>query len=277
MTAPNITTTLLSIPKIGLGTWPMNGPSCSDAVANAIKIGYRHIDTAERYENEAAVGAGIAAGLAESGVSREALFVTSKVWWDHLEPDQIRAALDASLERLGLDYLDLYLIHWPSKTMDLPAALKTLEALKAEGKIKAIGVSNFTLAHLKAVEETGIPIAALQVEYHCMLSQKKLLDWCRPRGIVLEAYAPIARGKFSDDPVLNAIAKKHGIQPLQVALAWLMNQELVVPIPKAQDFGRQKTNLDTVAVKLDAEDMAAIEALPKDQRQVKPDFAPDWD
>lgn len=268
-----ITTDRLSIPKIGLGTWPMTGSACTAAVENALGIGYRHIDTAERYENEAEVGAGIAA----AGLAREDIFVTSKVWWDHLAPAQIRAACDASLARLGLDYLDLYLIHWPAPGMDLRAALETVQALKEEGRVKAIGVSNFPLALMRAVEETGIPIAALQVEYHAMLSQRKLLDWCAPRGIVLEAYAPIARGMFSDDPVLNRIAEAHGAQPLQIALAWLLNQDLVVPIPKAQDFARQQANLDALAITLSPEEMAAIEALPKDRRQVNPSFAPAWD
>jgi 2,5-diketo-D-gluconate reductase B len=272
-TIPVIKTPLIAMPKLGLGTWPMKGEECSGAVASAIELGYRHIDTAEMYGNEAEVGAGIRAG----GVPRQDLFVTSKVWWEHLEPDAIERALDASLAKLGLDYLDLYLIHWPAKGMNLPAALQTMRRQQEAGKLRAIGVSNFPVALMQEVEAIGIPIAALQVEYHLKLSQKKLLDWCRPRDIVLTAYAPLGRRSMDDDALLARIAAKHGARPLQVALAWLLQQDLVAAIPKAAGRDKQQWNLEATQLVLDAEDLAALDALPKGQRQISPGFAPAWD
>jgi 2,5-diketo-D-gluconate reductase B len=224
------------------------------------------------YGNEEIVGAAIRA----SGLPREELFVTTKVWWDHLTPDAIRAAHAASLDRLGLDYVDLYHIHWPAPGMDLPAALATLAALQAEGTARAIGVCNFPPGLLRAALATGAPLAAVQVEYHCLLDQSALLALCRAHHLALTAYSPLGKGRLAEEPTLARIGARHGATASQVALAWLLRQEGVAAIPKASRAESQRANLEALAVPLDAADLAAIAALPKDRRFVNPAFAPDW-
>ncbi len=272
--APVLETPNLRIPRLGLGTWPMQGEDCAAAVAGAIGRGYRHIDTAQMYGNEAEVGQGIA----RAGVARSALFVTTKVWWDQLSPDGIRRACDASLKKLGTGHLDLYLIHWPAPGMDLDAALRTLAALRRDGQARAVGVANFPSALLRRAIESGIvPIACNQVEYHVYLAQEPILALCRRHGLALTAYTPVAKGTVAEDPVLQRIAAKHGATPAQVAIAWLLAQENVVAIPKSARAEGQAANLAACAIRLDAEDLASIKALPKGRRMVNPGFAPDWD
>jgi 2,5-diketo-D-gluconate reductase B len=268
----NLTTPLLDMPKLGLGTWALRGPEGQDAIERALGLGYRHIDTAEMYGNEEIVGRAIAA----SRVARAKLFVTSKVWWDHLEPQAIRDACAASLDRLGLAALDLYLIHWPAPGMDLPRALATLVELRERGLVRAIGVSNFPPGLLRAAIATGAPLACLQVEHHCLLGQDALHAICRANGLVLTSYSPLAKGDLSGEPTLAAIARKHGASAAQVALAWLFAMEGVAAIPKAARAETQAANLAALRLVLDAEDLAAIAALPKDRRFVNPGFAPDW-
>ena len=271
---PILETPNLRIPRLGLGTWPMKGAECSEAVSCAIGLGYRHIDTAQMYGNEEDVGAGIA----RSGIARDTLFVTTKVWWDQLAPDALRRAAEASLKKLGTGYVDLYLIHWPSPEMDLDAALRALAALRRDGLARAVGVANFPSALLRRAIESGIvPIACNQVEYHVFLSQAPVLELCRRHGLALTAYTPVAKGSVVDDPVLRRIATKHGASPVQVALAWLLAQDNVVAIPKSAREAGQAANLAACALRLDAEDLASINSLPKDRRMVNPAFAPDWD
>ena len=269
-----ITTGGMRMPKLGLGTWPMKGRDCADAVRGALQLGYRHLDTAEMYGNEDAVGEGLAA----SGMPRGEVHVTSKVWYEHLAPDAMRAAMDATLKRLGTEYVDLYLIHWPSPEMDLPVALDALRRLKQDGKARAIGVSNFPVALLRrAVEELGAEIACNQVEYHVLLSQDPVLDYARQHAVAVTAYAPLGRGELADNPALAAIAKKHDASPAQVALKWLLDQDGVAAIPKASSEKNQKANLDALRITLDTDDRAAIADLPKNKRFVNPAWAPVWD
>ena len=271
---PILETPNLRIPRLGLGTWPMKGAECSEAVSCAIGLGYRHIDTAQMYGNEEDVGAGIA----RNGIARDTLFVTTKVWWDQLAPDALRRAAEASLKKLGTGYVDLYLIHWPSPEMDLDAALRAMAALRRDGLARAVGVANFPSALLRRAIESGIvPIACNQVEYHVFLSQAPVLELCRRHGLALTAYTPVAKGSVVDDPVLRRIATKHGASPVQVALAWLLAQDNVVAIPKSAREAGQAANLAACALRLDAEDLASINSLPKDRRMVNPGFAPDWD
>jgi 2,5-diketo-D-gluconate reductase B len=262
------------LPKLGLGTFRMQGTVCREAVESALALGYRHIDTAEMYANEDAIGA----ALAVAAVARQELHVTTKVWPENLAPDAIRRAFDTSLRKLRLDFVDLYLIHWPAKGMNLPAALETLMKLKDEGRTRAIGVANFTVALLKqAVEEIKAPIACNQVEYHVMLDQSKLMGYMASRSIPLVAYCPLAQGRAAADETLMAIGSKHGASAAQVALKWLLDQDGVAAIPKAGRKESQQANWDALKVQLDDEDRATIAALPKDRRFVNPGFAPDWD
>ena len=264
----------IALPRLGLGTYRLQGDDCRAAVESAIGLGYRHIDTAEMYGNEAEVGDAIAA----SGVSRADLHVTTKVWHENLAPDAIRKAFDTSLAKLKLDHVDLYLVHWPSKNMDLPKVFETLLKLKDEGRTRAIGVANFTLPLLKqAVEEIGAPIACNQVENHVFLDQTKLRTYLAGKKIPLVSYCPLAQGKVTDNDVLKQIGAKHAASAAQVALKWLLDQDGVCAIPKASRAQSQQANLDALNVTLDDADRAAIAALPKNQRLVSPAFAPDWD
>ncbi len=264
----------IAMPRLGLGTYRMRGADCRAGVESALELGYRHIDTAEMYGNEEAVGAAIAA----AAMPRGEIHVTSKVWYENLEGDALRRAFDASLARLRLDVIDLYLVHWPAPGMDLPAILSTLMRLKEEGRIRALGVANFTVALLRrAIEEIGAPIACNQVEYHVHLGQEPLLRYQREKGVPLVAYCPMAQGRVNDDPALARIAAKHGASPAQVALKWLLEQDGVAAIPKAQSAARQQENLDARKLVLDDDDRRAIAALGKDQRLVDPSFGPRWD
>jgi 2,5-diketo-D-gluconate reductase B len=270
----DIRTQGIVMPKLGLGTFRMQGDACRDAVESALALGYRHIDTAEMYGNEEPIGAAIAA----AGVPRGDLHVTTKVWHENLAPDAIRRAFDSSLKKLRLDHVDLYLVHWPSRSMKLPAVLETLIRLKEEGGARAIGVANFTTALLKqAVEEVQAPIACNQVEYHVMLNQTKLLDYLRAHNIPLVAYCPLAQGRVASDERLTKIGRKHDASAAQVALKWLLDQEGVAAIPKASRRESQQANLDALKLNLDDDDRRQIAALPKDLRCVNPGFAPDWD
>lgn len=264
----------ISLPRLGLGTFRLQGDACRAAVESALGLGYRHIDTAEMYGNEDAIGPAIAA----SGIARNDLHVTTKVWNENLAPDAIRKAFDASLKKLKLDHVDLYLVHWPSPDMRLPAVLETLMKLKQEGRTRAIGVANFNIALLKqAVEEIKAPIACNQIEYHVLLDQTPIRKYMTAKSIPLVAYCPLAQGRAASNEALIAIGKKHNVSAAQVALKWLLDQDGVAAIPKASRAESQKANLGALNVKLDDDDRKAIAAMPKDQRFVKPGFSPVWD
>ncbi|TPQ38190.1 2,5-didehydrogluconate reductase B [Bradyrhizobium guangdongense] len=264
----------ISMPKLGLGTFRMQGDACRAAVESALALGYRHIDTAEMYGNEEPIGAAIATAR----VPRSELHVTTKVWHDNLSPDAIRRAFDASLKKLRLDQIDLYLVHWPSRGANWGAVFETLMKLKEEKRVRAIGVANFTTALLKiAVEDIGAPIACNQIEYHAMLDQSKVLTYLAAKSIPLVAYCPLAQGRVATDPVLAEIGKKHDATAAQVALKWLLDQQGVAAIPKASRRESQQANLDALKITLDDADRKTIAALPKDKRCVNPGFAPDWD
>ena len=264
----------LNMPKLGLGTWPMLGEECTRAVEQALALGYRHVDTAAAYNNEDAVGQ----ALVNSPTPREQIHVTSKVWWDQLQPDAMRHSMDRSLKALHSDYIDLFMIHWPGTDWDLPRTIETLVSFKEQGLARNIGVANFPLPLLrKVVEELGAPLSAIQVEYHVLLGQNALLDYARQNDLALTAYSPLARNKVSDVPAIQQIAARHGVLPTQVALKWLLDQPNVAAIPKASSKANQIANLEAFAVNLDDQDLALIAGLSKRERQVSPDFAPVWD
>ncbi|MFK3775879.1 aldo/keto reductase [Pseudomonas sp. NPDC089406] len=263
----------LDLPAIGLGTWPMTGADCTRAVHQALELGYRHIDTATAYANEAAVGQ----ALRDSSVPREAIHLTTKVWWDRLEPQAMRQSLEDSLRALGTEQVDLFHIHWPARDWDLARSIETLVQLRDEGKARCIGVANFPLGLLRqVVEQLGAPLAAIQVEYHALLDQSPLLAFARQHDLAFTAYTPLARGEVAEQPAVRAIAEKHGVLPTQVALAWLLQQPGVAVIPKASSRANQLANLAALELRLDEQDRAAMAALPKNRRVVSPEFAPDW-
>jgi len=268
-----ITDNGLRMPKLGLGTFRMKGPECSEAVLGALARGYRHIDTAFMYGNEDAVGEAVEL----TTIPREDFHLTTKVWWDQLAPDAMQASIERSLTALKTDYVDLFLIHWPTPDMDLAASLGKLVNIKEQGLARHIGVCNFPLGLLRrAVEEVQAPIEVHQFEYHVLIDQSKLVNYCRSKGIAVTAYVPLAQGRLAEHPALGEIAKKHNATAAQVALKWLLDQDGVSAIPKASRVESQTSNFEAQKLELDDADRAVIAGLPKGQRFVSPPFAPDW-
>lgn len=269
--------TTSTIPAIGLGTFRLQGQVVIDAVRNGIEAGYRHIDTAQIYGNEAEVGL----AMADSGVPREQLFVTTKIWTENLGRDRLIPSLKESLARLRLEQLDLTLIHWPSPNDALPVAeyMAALAEAKAQGLTKQIGVSNFTNAHLRqAIDAVGAQeIATQQVEIHPFLQNRKVVEFARSQGIHLTAYMPLAYGKVLHDPVIAQIAARLGASAAQVALAWSLRQGHAV-IPSSTRRANLASNLAVRGIELSAADMDAIAALERNDRIANPDgLAPQWD
>ncbi|MGW0984373.1 aldo/keto reductase [Streptomyces xiamenensis] len=252
------------IPQLGFGVWQVPDDQATDAVSSALEAGYRHIDTAAIYRNEAGTGKALAA----SGLPREELFVTTKLWnSDHGYDDALRA-IDVSLEKLGLEYVDLYLIHWPTPMYDqYVEAWKAMEQIYGDGKAKAIGVSNFRPAHLRRVIDEGTIVPAInQIELHPNFSQAESRGVHAELGIATEAYSPLGSGKgLLDDPKLAEIGAKHGRTPAQVVLRWHLQLGNVV-IPKSVTPARIKENIDVFGFELDADDIAAIAALDTNTR-----------
>lgn len=265
----------VSIPRLGLGTWPLSGETCARAVKAALDLGYRHVDTAEMYGNEREVGEGLRA----SGVPREEVFLTSKVWYDHLAPDAMMRAAEGSLARLGVDRLDLYLIHWPSPEIAVRDAVKALCAVHERGLARAIGISNFPVALIEeAVAAATVPLAVNQVEYHPYLDQRPVKAALARHGMGLTAYCPLARGKVLEEPVILEIAGRHGATAAAVTLAWLLAQDGVVAIPKSASPERLAENLTALDLSLSAEERAAIDGLARPGgRLIDPAHAPRWD
>lgn len=261
------------MPVLGLGTWQLTGSACARVVRSAIDLGYRHIDTAQAYGNEAEVGAAIS----EAGVDRDRLFLTTKLWTDRLTRAEVLRSAEESLRRLRTDHVDLLLIHWPNPRVPLAETLGAMEELRAAGKTRRIGVSNFPVALLRAAEEIGAEIFCNQVEYHVLLSQRPVLEHLRPRGIPLVAYSPLAQGRVLAHPEVRRVAAKHGATPAQVALAWLTGQDGVAAIPKASSVERLRENLGALELELDPADRAALDALQGYTRTVSPSWAPAWD
>ena len=253
----------VDMPQVGFGVFQVPNEETATAVAAALKAGYRSIDTAAVYGNEEGVGK----ALAESGVAREELFITSKLWIADLGYEQTLKAFDASLERLGLDYLDLYLIHWPAPARDLYIdSWKALEKLYAEKRIRAIGVSNFQPAHLeKLIEASDIVPAVNQVELHPALQNREVIAANAKHGIVTEAWSPLAQGAMLTDDTILAIAGSHNVTAAQVILRWHLQEGRVI-IPKSVTPSRIAANLDLFGFELTGDELARIDALDRDGR-----------
>ncbi|MCR8980042.1 aldo/keto reductase [Brevibacillus laterosporus] len=267
------TTTLhngTKMPWFGIGVFKVEeGSELVSAVKSAIKHGYRSIDTAAIYGNETSVGQAIQEGIQETNLSREDLFVTSKVWNADLGYEATLAAFETSLDKLGLEYLDLYLIHWPVKGK-YKEAWRALEKLYKDGRVKAIGVSNFQIHHLEdLMEEAEIKPMINQVEFHPYLTQKELITFCRAHDIQMEAWSPLMQGQLLDNPVLQEIADKHGKTVAQVILRWDL-QHGVITIPKSTKEHRIVENASVFDFELTKEEMDRIDALNQNHR-VGPD------
>ncbi len=263
---------MTEIPKLGLGTWQNSNPEeCKTAVKKALNMGYRHIDTAQAYDNEEDVGEGLSA----ADVDREDFFLASKVWINNLSAEKVKSSTEESLEKLGVDSVDLMYVHWPSGDYRPEETLNAFKDLVEEGKIDNIGISNFTPEQVEeAMDIAGEHIIANQVEMHPLLQQEELLEKCREHDITLVAYSPLARGKVFEIPEIREIAEKHDVSPAQVSLAWLMQKDNVVAIPKATGEDHIRDNFEAQDLELDEEDVEKIEGLERRDRRVDPDFAP---
>lgn len=260
------------LPRIGLGTYDNTDPEqCADTVATALEMGYRHIDTAEDYDNQASVGDGIE----QADVDREEVFLATKVWDDNLAYDEVLTSTDESLTKLGVDGLDLLYVHWPRNTYDAADTLPAFDELRENGMIDHIGLSNFTPNQLDEARETlDAPIFAHQVEMHPLLQQEDLQEYARNHDHWLVAYSPVARGKVTDVDEIRDVAEKHDATPYQVSLAWLAAKENVVAIPKTSTMEHLRDNFEAREIELDGEDVAAIDGIEREERIVDPDDAP---
>jgi len=266
----------MNMPNIGAGTFRLAGQQAVDSVANALDLGYRHIDTAQIYGNEDEVGQ----ALATSGVPRGEVFVTTKIWTEHLAREALLPSLEESLRKLRVDTVDLTLIHWPSPGAAVSVA-ESMEALmdaRERGLTRAIGISNFTIPLMReAIAAVGAHnIATNQVELHPYLQNRAVAAFAREHGIHVTAYMPLAYGKVIDDPVIGEIAARVDATPAQVTLAWLLAKGYAV-IPSSTRRANLAGNLAAGGLTLDAADIAAIDALERGERLVSPDFAPQWD
>ena len=265
-----------TLPALGLGTFRLKDQQVIDSVRNGLDLGYRHIDTAQIYGNEAEVGQ----AMADSGVPRDDLFVTTKIWTENLSRDKLLPSLKESLHKLRLDQLDLTLIHWPSPQDELPVAdyLQALAEAKAQGLTRLIGISNFTIAHMEqAIAAVGAEaIATNQVEIHPFLQNRKVVDFARAKGYRQTAYMPLAYGKVMEDATLLEIAARHGVSAAQVALAWSLQQGFAV-IPSSTRRENLAANLQAQQLTLSEAEMQAIAALDRGERLANPGFAPQWD
>ncbi len=270
--APESVETANGMPMLGLGTWQNEDPDqCVESVSTALEMGYHHIDTAQAYDNETSVGKGIRA----AAVDREDVFLATKVWYDQLDRDSVVESTRSSLDRLGVDTIDLLYAHWPAGSYDPEATLDGFAQLVDEGLIEHVGMSNFTPELLEeARSASDAPIFALQVECHPLLQQERLREYCDDAGIELVAYSPLARGAVFDAPEIEEIAQKHGVSEAQVSLAWL-REHGVTAIPKATGPDHLRDNLASATLDLEEEDVRTIDAIDREDRQINPPFAPD--
>lgn len=275
--APTIKTHGAVMPVVGYGTMLYPKPERAvELISHAIEYGYRHIDTARKYGSEHWVGEAIAG----SSVPRDELWVTTKVTEENAKADDFARSVETSLETLGLDYVDLLLIHWPQPLVPLEETLGAMAKAKQAGLARHIGVSNFTVALLEeAVARCPEPIVANQIEYHTYLRQDKLLEACTRLGVIVTCYAPVARGELLNDPVLNEIGKTHGKTAAQIALRWLIQQPGVTAVPRALEFSEIEEDIDLFGFELSAEEMERVgELRARNRRIVDPEARrPVWD
>lgn len=266
----------VEMPAIGCGTLFQEPDEAAPLVTEAIRCGYRHIDTARKYGSEKAVGEGIRA----SGIAREELFITTKVTEENARADDFARSVDTSLKTIGVDYVDLLLIHWPQPKVPLSETLGALAKVKRDGLARHVGVSNFTVDLLdEAIKLSPEPLVTNQIEYHAYIRQEKILAACRRYGLIVTAHVPLARGRLIDDPVLSEIAAAKGKTVAQIALRWLVQQPDIAVVPRAVDPEKIADNIAIFTFELTGEEMARIDPLrDKGMRVVDPAVRrPVWD
>ncbi|HEV2777000.1 MAG TPA: aldo/keto reductase [Solirubrobacteraceae bacterium] len=262
----------IEIPKLGLGTWQLSGDACVEAVRDAIELGYRHIDTARAYGNEAQVGQ----GLHDSGRNRGEIFLTTKLWYTELSAIGVHDQVEQSLRELRTEYIDLLLIHWPNRRVPVAETLAAMLDARDAGRVRHLGVANFPSAMLREALEHA-PLVCNQIEYHPYLAQPQVLEVVRDHGLMATAYSPLAQGAVLHDPTLGEIAEAHDRTAAQVALRWLLDQPQVAAVPKASSREHRTANLDVVDFELTDEERGRIAGLHRGYRTIDPPWAPDWD
>jgi 2,5-diketo-D-gluconate reductase B len=274
MATPTVEANGARIPAIGLGTWDLRGRTCARMVEQALRLGYRHVDTAEMYGNEREVGEGMRA----SGIARQDVFITTKVWQDHLAPREFERATKASLAKLGLSEVDLLLIHWPNPRVPLADTMGALCRMKREGLTRHIGISNFTVPLVaQAVQLATEPLVTNQIEWHPYIDQSMVVEACRRHGLSVTAYSPIARGRAVDDDTLQAIGLRHRKSAGQVCLRCLI-QEGAIVIPRTSKPERLAENMAIFDFELAPAEMDEIRTLANPRgRIVNWSGSPDWD
>jgi diketogulonate reductase-like aldo/keto reductase len=249
------------MPVLGLGTWQLTGSDCEKTVAKALEMGYLHIDTAEMYENEKEVGEGI------KSAERSKIFITSKVAKSHLKKNDVITACERSLKKLGTDYLDLYLVHWPNDDIPITETMEAMKELVDKKMIRSCGLSNFDVSRIKKAQDAAqIPICNLQIEFHPFTDRHELPQYCSEQGITITAYSPLARGEVFEDDTIKKIAEKHSKTPAQVSLKWLIENGHIV-IPKASSEKHLKENMD-LDWELSKDEMKMINDIKKDERLI---------
>lgn len=257
-----------SIPALGLGTWLLTGTECYKAIITALKNGYTHIDTAVMYENEEIIGKAIK----DSGIPRKDLFITTKIWYEHLHYRDVILQASKSLEKLKTDYIDLLLIHWPNRSIPFKETFEAFEVLVESKKIRSIGVSNFTVHHIeKAIIATTLPISVNQVEFNPLFYQKELYEFCKEHKIAVTAYSPLARGKVFQNEILTKIAQSKKCDAGLISLAWLLNKGIVV-IPKASSEDHIRNNFHALEVLLNEEEVKQIDNIKTHERMIYPEW-----
>lgn len=251
------------IPALGLGTWKLKGDQCTEIVTEALQLGYRHIDTADGYQNHAAIAPAI------NQLPRDELFITTKIFQPEAAFEQVIPSIERFLDELKTPYLDLLLIHWPDQHTPMNLTLEKMLDAKKQGLIKHMGVSNFSSRHLESVAAGNFPILTNQIEMHPYLTQEKLFNYCKSKGIIITAYRPLGGGVIVDDPLLDNIGKIHHKSSAQIILRWLIQKGTVI-IPKASHIDRLKANMEIFDFELSEEEMSAIASLDRHQRFCQP-------
>jgi diketogulonate reductase-like aldo/keto reductase len=255
----------VEIPILGFGTWQLEGEKCVNAVKMALELGYRHIDGAYAYWNHKQVGEGI------GSFPRENFFMTSKLWRDFHSPDLVEKCLDETLKDLKMDYIDLFLIHWPERKKSISSILEQMYKLKDKGKIRSIGVCNATIHHIQDIYSDGLTISNNQIEYHPFFNQNDVLEFCKKQNIAVTGYSPIAQGAVFRNETIKKIASDHNKTPAQVSLKWLIQKDIIV-IPKGSSKDHISENLNIFDFKLTDDEMVKIEQLHSGKRRIHPDF-----
>lgn len=247
-----------TVPVIGLGTWALRGKKCTETIHTALELGYRHIDTAQMYGNESAIGK----ALAETTVPREEIFLTTKIMESNLRHENVLRSVQGSLRQIQTDYADLLLIHWPNRSVPISETIQAMNTLQDDGMVKHIGVSNFSVSQIrKAQDASGTPILTNQVEFHPLREQQAILEYCMENNLILTAYSPLAKGRVTRNSTLADIGRPYGKTPAQIALRWLIQQKNVAAIPKASGREHLEQNLDVFDFELSPDEVRRIRDL----------------